>query len=62
MMVAQQDREELKIALISAQESAAIQILLESCLPTTFEREVDMLPPYLYTRTYRHAHLLIFVH
>ena len=29
----ERDREELKIALIAAQESAAIQILLESCLP-----------------------------
>jgi len=29
----EKDREELKVALIAAQESAAIQVLLEACLP-----------------------------
>ena len=36
----EQEREELKIALIATQESAAAQILLEVCLPTEFERKV----------------------
>ena len=40
-MVVQQEREELKMALIQAQESAAIQILLEACLPTDLEKEVE---------------------
>ena len=40
-MMAQPEREELKMALIQAQESAAIQILLEACLPTDLEKEVD---------------------
>ncbi|RWS15481.1 Integrator complex subunit 2-like protein [Dinothrombium tinctorium] len=35
----EKDREELRFALISAQESAAIQILLECCLPTNKEEE-----------------------
>ncbi|XP_012557511.2 integrator complex subunit 2 isoform X1 [Hydra vulgaris] len=33
------EREELKSALITAQESAAIQILLEVCLPSEFEEK-----------------------
>ena len=33
-----QEREELKNALVAAQESAAIQILLESCLPLQDEK------------------------
>ena len=37
---AELEREELKNALIAAQESAAIQILLEVCLPTAEERKV----------------------
>ena len=39
--MAQLEREELQMALIQAQESAAIQILLEACLPTDLEKEVD---------------------
>ena len=41
IMMVQQEREELKMALIQAQESAAIQILLEACLPTDLEKEVE---------------------
>jgi len=35
------EREELKIALVATQESAAIQILLESCVPEDHERGED---------------------
>ena len=35
-----QDREELRIALTAAQESAIIQLLLEICLPTDEDRKV----------------------
>lgn len=35
-----QEREELRIALTATQESAAIQILLEMCLPTDEDRKV----------------------
>jgi len=35
------EREELKIALVATQESAAIQILLESCVPEEHERGED---------------------
>jgi len=31
------DREELKVSLIAVQDSAAIQILLEACLPNEFD-------------------------
>ena len=34
------DREELKNALIAAQESCAVQILLESCLPVSHSDKV----------------------
>lgn len=34
------EREELKGALVAAQESAIVQILLEICLPTEEERQV----------------------
>ena len=34
------EREELKGALVAAQESAIVQILLEICLPTEEERKV----------------------
>ena len=37
------EREELKSALITAQESAALQILLEVCLPYDFEETVNLL-------------------
>nr|XP_006823115.1 PREDICTED: integrator complex subunit 2-like [Saccoglossus kowalevskii] len=40
-MMTDVEREELKNALISAQESAAIQILLEICLPISAEKVVD---------------------
>lgn len=36
----EQEREELKSALIAAQESAVVQILLEVCLLTPEEKEV----------------------
>nr|XP_037279822.1 LOW QUALITY PROTEIN: integrator complex subunit 2-like [Rhipicephalus microplus] len=35
---AEKDREELRLALVAAQESAAVQILLECCLPTDAEK------------------------
>ncbi|XP_077533566.1 integrator complex subunit 2 isoform X2 [Haemaphysalis longicornis] len=35
---AEKDREELRLALVAAQESAAVQILLECCLPTEGEK------------------------
>ena len=35
----EQEREDLKIALIAAQESGALQILLEVCLSTDYEKE-----------------------
>ena len=38
--VSPQEREELRIALTAAQESAAIQLLLEACLPTQEDRKV----------------------
>ena len=41
IMAAHLERDELKSALISAQESAAIQILLEVCLPTDIEKQVQ---------------------
>lgn len=34
------EREELKIALVAVQESAAVQILLEACLPNGEEKMV----------------------
>ena len=37
---AEVEREELKSALISAQESAIVQLLLEICLPTDTEKQV----------------------
>ena len=37
---AEQEREELKAALLSAQESAVVQILLEVCLMTPEEKQV----------------------
>ena len=43
MAAAEQEREELKVALISAQESAALQILLEVCIPTDVEKKVLIL-------------------
>lgn len=36
------DREELRLALVAAQESAAIQILLECCLPMDEQEKVRM--------------------
>ena len=36
------DREELRLALVAAQESAAIQILLECCLPMDEQEKVWM--------------------
>ena len=36
------EREELKNALIAAQESAAVQILLECCLPRGEEEQVSV--------------------
>ena len=41
----EKDREELKVALIASQESAAIQILLESCIATPDESESGLLHP-----------------
>lgn len=38
--VVDQEREELKRALVDAQESAAIQILIEVCLPTKEDKQV----------------------
>ena len=35
-----EEREELRIALTAAQESAIIQLLLEVCLPTPQDRQV----------------------
>ncbi|EEC07439.1 integrator complex subunit, putative, partial [Ixodes scapularis] len=35
---ADKDREDLRLALVAAQESAAVQILLECCLPTEAEK------------------------
>ena len=37
---AEQEREELKAALLSAQESAVVQILLEICVMTPEEKQV----------------------
>lgn len=37
----EKDREELKSALIKTQESAALQILLEVCIPTPAEKKVE---------------------
>lgn len=37
-IAADTDREELRLALVAAQESAAVQILLECCLPTDREK------------------------
>ncbi|ESO06329.1 hypothetical protein HELRODRAFT_160493 [Helobdella robusta] len=37
------DREELRVALVAAQESAALQILLESCLPLSVDQEKNEL-------------------
>lgn len=37
---AEVEREELKSALVSAQESAIVQLLLEICLPTNTEKQV----------------------
>ena len=39
--VSPQEREELRIALTAAQESASIQLLLEACMPTQEDRKVD---------------------
>jgi hypothetical protein len=36
----EQEREELKAALLAAQESSVVQILLEVCLSTPEERQV----------------------
>lgn len=41
----EKDREELKVALIAAQESASIQILLEVCLPRDEECDTGLLNP-----------------
>lgn len=41
----EKDREELKVALIATQESAAIQILLESCTPSPEEADAGLLQP-----------------
>uniref|UniRef100_A0A131XRZ2 Putative integrator complex subunit 2 n=3 Tax=Ixodes ricinus TaxID=34613 RepID=A0A131XRZ2_IXORI len=38
---ADKDREDLRLALVAAQESAAVQILLECCLPTEAEKMKD---------------------
>lgn len=38
---AEKDREELRLALVAAQESAAVQILLECCLPTDAEKSAS---------------------
>lgn len=46
----EKDREELKSALISSQESAVLQILLEVCLPTSAEKKR---PNYTVTSTLR---------
>lgn len=37
-MAVEQEREELRVALVTAQESAAIQILLEVCVKTPQDR------------------------
>ena len=34
LLESEKDREDLRMALVQAQESAAVQILLECCLPT----------------------------
>ena len=39
----EQDRQELKNALLAAQESAIIQILLEYCQPKLAEKEVNII-------------------
>jgi integrator complex subunit 2 len=39
----EKDREELRVALLAAQESAAIQILLECCVAKTGESETGLL-------------------
>lgn len=35
------EREELKVALVAVQESAAVQILLEACLPNEGDKAVS---------------------
>lgn len=35
------EREELRLALVAAQESAAVQMLLECCLPMNEQEKVD---------------------
>lgn len=37
-LTSESEREELRLALVSAQESLAVQILLESCLETEEDR------------------------
>ena len=46
-----QEREELKMALVSAQESGAVQVLLECCLPNKEEKVRG-----LHFTCYRHHH------
>ena len=60
---AEVEREELKNALISAQESAIVQLLLEICLPTDTEKEVgiqELLLLLLLCRLCTRHHLLVF--
>lgn len=50
-MAVEQEREELRVALVTAQESAAIQILLEVCVKTPQDRvcfqTASLVIPYL---------------
>lgn len=41
-MAVEQEREELRAALVTAQESAAIQILLEVCVKTTQDQVLKL--------------------
>ena len=49
--VTKQERDELRIALTVAQESAIIQLLLEICLPTEEDKKVCHYEHYMYMYT-----------
>lgn len=40
LLESEKDREDLRLALVAAQESAAVQILLECCLPTEEDKVI----------------------
>lgn len=44
----EQEREELRAALVTAQESAAMQILLEVCVPTAQDKVRKQKPSFVF--------------